>query len=80
MAEYPHPTLPKRPSRPEPPSGTPEHEEWLMDEAVDDTFPASDPPAIMHPGNTLSVNKLADEGRPTKPTEAELQKLFMALA
>jgi hypothetical protein len=74
MSDYPHPTLPKRPRRPEPPPGTPEHEEWLMDEAVDDTFPASDPPATVQPSSTLAVNKLADEGRPTPPTEAELQE------
>jgi hypothetical protein len=74
MAEYPHPTLPKRPRRPEPPSGTPEHEEWLMDEAVDDTFPASDPPAQMQPGSTLAVNKMNDEGRETPPTEQGLKE------
>ena len=73
MAEYPHPTLPKRPRRPEPPTGTPEHEEWLMDEAVDDTFPASDPPAQMHPGSTLAVNKMKDAGRETPPTEEQLK-------
>ena len=73
MADYPHPTLPKRPSRPEPPPGTPEHEEWLMDEAVDDTFPASDPPAQMQPGSTLAVNKMKDEGRKTLPTEEQLK-------
>jgi len=74
MAEYPHPTLPKRPARPEPPPGTPEHEEWLMDEAVDDTFPASDPPAQMQPGSTLAVNKMHDEGRTTPPTEEQLKE------
>ena len=74
MAEYPHPTLPKRPSRPEPPSGTPEHEEWLMDEAVDDTFPASDPPAQMQPGSTLGVNKMSEQGRETQPTEEALKE------
>jgi len=73
MADYPHPTLPKRPSRPEPPTGTPEHEEWLMDESVDDTFPASDPPAQMQPGSTLAVNKMNDEGRATPPTEEQLK-------
>ena len=74
MADYPHPTLPKRPRRPEPPPGTPEHEEWLMDEAVDDTFPASDPPAQMQPGSTLAVNKMNDEGRKTPPTEEQLKE------
>jgi hypothetical protein len=73
MAEYPHPTLPKRPRRPEPPTGTPEHEEWLLDESVDDTFPASDPPAQMQPGSTLAVNKMKDEGRETPPTEQQLK-------
>jgi hypothetical protein len=74
MADYPHPTLPKRPRRPEPPPGTPEHEEWLMDESVDDTFPASDPPAQMQPGSTLAVNKMNDEGRKTLPTEEQLKE------
>jgi hypothetical protein len=39
---------------------------------VDDTFPASDPPAQMHPGSTLAVNKMNDEGRETTPTEEQL--------
>jgi hypothetical protein len=68
MARDPHPILP-RTKRPAPPTGTPEHEEWLLDEAVDDTFPASDPPAAMHPGNTLAVNKMSDEGRETTTEE-----------
>jgi hypothetical protein len=50
MADNPHPTLPRPKSRPEPPPGTPEHEEWLLDEAVEESFPASDPPAVAHPG------------------------------
>jgi hypothetical protein len=73
MADYPHPTLPKPPRRPEPPPGTPEHEEWLMDEGVDDTFPASDPPAQSQPGSTLAVNKMSEEGRETQPTEEQLK-------
>lgn len=27
----------------------PKHEEWLVDEALDESFPASDPPAIASP-------------------------------
>ena len=46
MAQDPkaHPTLPK-PRRPEPPQGTPEHDEWLLDEANEESFPASDAPS-----------------------------------
>ncbi|MEO8630752.1 MAG: hypothetical protein ABI612_22035 [Betaproteobacteria bacterium] len=29
-----------------PPPHTPEHDEWLLDEALDETFPASDPIAV----------------------------------
>jgi len=32
MSQYPRPTL-KKNRKPEPPAGTPEHEEWLLDEA-----------------------------------------------
>jgi hypothetical protein len=72
MPRNPHPTLPP-PKRPEPPPGTPEHEEWLLDEAVEETFPASDPPAPAHPSSTLAVNKIAGEGRKTLLTEQELK-------
>ena len=70
--QNPHPTLPK-PRRPEPPPGTPEHEEWLLDEGNSDSFPASDPPATSHPSSTLTNNKIADEGRETQPTEEQLK-------
>ena len=40
-----------------------DHDEAVMDEAVDESFPASDPPAIVSPGSTLAVKKVADEGR-----------------
>jgi hypothetical protein len=73
MARDPHPTLPP-PKHPPPPPGTPEYEEWLLDEAVDETFPASDPPAIVSPSSTLAVKKMAEEGRPTPPTEDDLKK------
>ena len=39
------------------------HEDALMDEAVDESFPASDPPAIVSPGSTLAVKKVAEDGR-----------------
>ena len=30
------------------PIDAPEHQEWLLDEALADTFPASDPVALRH--------------------------------
>jgi len=38
-------------------AGTDKHEEGLIDEAVDESFPASDPPAIAQPGNIVSEGK-----------------------
>lgn len=73
METNPHPTLPRKPRRPEPPPGTPEHEEWLLDEASEESFPASDPSSSANPGSTLAVNKIHDQGRPTPPTEEELK-------
>ncbi len=49
MAREPHPKLPTTPRKPMPPAGTPAHEEWVLDEAVDESFPASDPPAPAQP-------------------------------
>jgi hypothetical protein len=66
MAREKHPTLPStRP--PMPPPGTPEHEEWLIDEAVDESFPASDPPAP-----AAGIN--ADRGRPPSPSGKDPKK------
>jgi hypothetical protein len=73
MQQYPRPTLP-RTRKPEPPPGTPEHEEWLLDESAEESFPASDASSTANPGSTLAVNKIADEGRDTTPTEEQLQK------
>jgi hypothetical protein len=36
-----------------PPGGlhTPQHEEWLLDEGVEESFPASDTPSSIQPGS-----------------------------
>ena len=49
------------------------HEEKILDEAVDESFPASDPPAISQPGSSLAVKKIAKEGRETPPAEPDPQ-------
>ena len=50
------------------------HEESLIDEAVDESFPASDPPAIAHPSSTLAVKKIAEAGRDTPAAEPDPTK------
>jgi hypothetical protein len=74
MAQNPHPTLPKRPRKPEPPPNTPEHKEWLLDEAVEESFPASDPPAPANPGSTHAVKEIQSEGRKGPPAEKDAGK------
>jgi len=51
-----------------------EHEESLIDEAVDESFPASDPPAIAHPSSTLAVKNIAQSGRDTPSAEPDPAK------
>jgi hypothetical protein len=46
-----------------------EHEERQIDEAVDESFPASDPPAIQSPSSTLAVKKAAEKGREVPEAE-----------
>ena len=50
------PTLPKT-RKPQPAVGTPEHKEWLVDEAEEESFPASDPSAEAMPGSTAGKKK-----------------------
>ena len=72
--QKPRPTLPRSPRAPAPPVGTREHEEWMLDEAVEESFPASDPPEPAQPGSALAVERLKEEGRKTLPTEKDLAK------
>ena len=51
-----------------------EHEERLIDEAVDESFPASDPPAIASPDGSLAVKKVAEQGRDVAPAEPDPAK------
>ena len=50
------------------------HQERLIDEAIDESFPASDPPAVAHPSGTLAVRSAAEKGRETTPSEPDPQK------
>jgi hypothetical protein len=43
----------KRGAAPDKP-GQPNHDEWLLDESVEESFPASDPAAPARPGSSLS--------------------------
>ncbi|HEX2829196.1 MAG TPA: hypothetical protein VHP37_22800 [Burkholderiales bacterium] len=36
-------------------AGAPGHDEWLIDESIAESFPASDPPAPPHPGSTVGM-------------------------
>ena len=54
--QQPRPTLPKT-RKPEPPVGTPGHKEWLVDQAEEQSFPASDPSAEAMPGSTAAGDR-----------------------
>jgi hypothetical protein len=45
--------------------------ERVIDEAVDESFPASDPPAIASPSSTAAVKQVEEEGRESAEPDAE---------
>lgn len=69
----PHQPAPKIPATKTPPAklNEKEHDEKEIDEALDESFPASDPPAISQPGSTLAVKKIAEEGRDVPEAEPD---------
>jgi len=68
---------PKIPATQTPPAklGERNHDEKLIDEAIDESFPASDPPAIASPGGTLAVKKIAEQGREVPHAEPAKEKV-----
>jgi hypothetical protein len=75
MAQAPKPA-PKIPATKVPlPKAATDHdekEERVIDEAVDESFPASDPPAIASPSSTMAAKKVAETGREVGPVDADL--------
>ena len=57
MPREPHPKLPPAARKPIPPVGAPGHEESMLDEAGDESFPASDPPAPAQPHRKPGTGK-----------------------
>lgn len=47
--------------------------ERVIDEAVDESFPASDPPAIASPSSSAAVKQVEGEGRETAEPDAARQ-------
>jgi hypothetical protein len=47
------------------------HDEKVIDEALDESFPASDPAAITQPSSTLAVKHIAEAGRKTPRGEPD---------
>ena len=50
------------------------HEEGLIDEAIDESFPASDPSTVVQPSGTLAVKHIAEDGRECPGTEPDPAK------
>jgi len=45
-----------------PPVGTPAYDEWALDEALDETFPASDATVPTQPGSSVALRHAGDSG------------------
>jgi hypothetical protein len=56
----------------------PGHDEWLLDEALAETFPASDPPAVVQPGSTVAVHYASR--RPSRKLPRASPTLWMIVA
>ncbi len=61
--ESPAPKLDSTRTRPPGLATGKDHDDKVVDEALDESFPASDPAAIVSPGSTLAVKKMSEEGR-----------------
>ena len=62
----PAPKIPATKTPPAPAARTAEEkDERHIDEAVDESFPASDPPAIASPSSTAAQKSVCEEGRET---------------
>jgi hypothetical protein len=49
--------------------GEPNHDEWVLDEALEETFPASDPPVPVRPGSTLALRYSGRAARRSRAIE-----------
>ena len=59
--------------------GSPAHDEWVMDEALEETFPASDPPYPMRPGSTIARRNASRSRRPAYGADAGMLALGAVL-
>jgi hypothetical protein len=74
QAQKPAPKLHSSEVKGKPLESPEDHEESLIDESVDESFPASDPPAIANPSGSLAVKKVAETGRDTPAAEPDPAK------
>ena len=75
QAPKPAPKIPATRVPPPPASRSAEEkEERIIDEAVDESFPASDPPAIASPGGSAAVKNVERGGRETSEADAGRKK------